>query len=391
MMENNTDHRPADSMAAQPTSSYEVVVVGAGQTGLAIGHFLRRQGRRFVILERADQIGPAWRERWDSLTLFTPRRYSGLPGLPFPGDPDGYPTRDEVIAYLERYADTFNLPIELRSEVKELNPGDDGRFRLDVDGRTIAADQLVVATGPFQTPYVPKLAERLAGDVFQTHAVGYRRPDEVPPGTVLVVGGGNTGFQIAKELSATHKVALSVGSRQTPLPQRPLGRDLFWWLTKLRILDKTVESRLGRKLSTRDTLIGSSPRELKKRYGVQLKPRVVDADGNRARFEDGRELEVNAVIWATGYRPDYSWIELPIFDGAGRLRHRRGVTDVPGLYFLGLTWQHTRGSALIGWVKDDAEFIAERIAESQKSKVRPSVRTPVGAGVSTHSHSDERS
>ena len=162
MLENNTD-RPADSMAAEPTSSYEVVVVGAGQAGLAIGYFLRRQGRRFVILDRADQIGPAWRERWDSLTLFTPRRYSGLPALAFPGDPDGYPTRDEVIAYLERYADTFDLPIELRSEVKELNPGDDGRFRLDVDGRTIAAGQVVVATGPFQTPYVPKLAERLAG------------------------------------------------------------------------------------------------------------------------------------------------------------------------------------------------------------------------------------
>ena len=229
----------------------------------------------------------------------------------------------------------------------------------------------MVATGPFQTPYVPKLAEKLAGDVFQTHAVGYRRPDEVPEGTVLVVGGGNTGFQIAKELSATHKVVLSVGSRQKPLPQRVLGRDLFWWLAKARILDKTVDSRLGRKLSTRDTLIGSSPRELKKRYGVELRPRVVDADGRTVRFEDGSELEVDAVIWATGYRSDYSWIKLPIFDEDGRLRHRRGVTDVPGLYFLGLTWQHTRGSALIGWVKDDAEFIAERIAEYQESKARP--------------------
>jgi putative flavoprotein involved in K+ transport len=390
MLEHNTHHRPANSMAVEPTSSYEVVVVGAGQAGLAIGHFLRRQGRDFVIHERASQIAPAWRERWDSLTLFTPRRYSGLPGLPFPGDPDGYPTRDEVIAYLERYADTFDLPIELRSEVKELNPGDDGRFRLDVDGRTIAADQLVVATGPFQTPYVPKLAERLAGDVFQTHAVGYRRPDEVPPGTVLVVGGGNTGFQIAKELSATRKVVVSVGSRQTPLPQRLLGRDLFWWLTKARILDKTIESRLGRKLSTRETLIGSSARELKKRYGVALKPRVVGADGRTVRFQDGSELEVDAVIWATGYRPDYSWIKLQVYDADGRLRHRRGVTDVPGLYFLGLTWQHTRGSALIGWVKDDAEFIAEQIAEYQKLKARPSVRTPVAAGVSAHSHSDER-
>ena len=204
-----------------------------------------------------------------------------------------------MIAYLERYAETFELPIELNSEVKRLELGDDGRFRLEVDGRTITADQVVVATGPFQTPYVPKLADELADDVFQTHAVGYRRPDEVPPGTVLVVGGGNTGFQIAKELSATHKVVLSVGSRQKPLPQRLLGRDLFWWLTKARILDKTVESRLGRKLSTRDTLIGSSPRELKQRYGVELRPRAVEADGRTVRFEDGSELEVDAVIWAT--------------------------------------------------------------------------------------------
>ena len=195
----------------------------------------------------------------------------------------------------------------------------------------MVADQVVVATGPFQVPYVPKLAEKLADGVFQTHAVGYRRPDDVPEGVVLVVGGGNTGFQIAKELSSTHKVVLSVGSRQKPLPQRVLGRDLFWWLTKTRILDKTVDSRLGRKLRTRDTLIGSSPRQLRKRYGVELKPRVVDAEGRTVRFDEGGELEVDAVIWATGYRADYSWIKLPISDEDGRLRHRRGVTDVPGL------------------------------------------------------------
>jgi putative flavoprotein involved in K+ transport len=390
-MENNTHGRPADLVAAEPTSSYEVVVIGAGQAGLAVGRFLRRQGRGFVILERAGQIAPAWRERWDSLTLFTPRRYSGLPGLRFPGDPDGYPTRDEVIAYLERYAENFTLPFELNSEVKEIERGDDGRFRLEVGGQTITADQVVVATGPFQSAYVPKLSERFGGHVIETHAVGYRGPEQMPEGTVLVVGGGNTGFQIAKELSATHQVVLSVGSRQMPLPQRLLGRDLFWWLTRARVLDKTVESRLGRKLSTRETLIGSSPRELKKRYGVELKPRVVDADGCTARFQDGSELEVNAVIWATGYRPDYSWIKLPIFDADGRPRHRRGVTDLPGLYFLGLAWQHTRGSALIGWVKDDAEFIAERIAEYQKTQVRPSVRTPVAAGVPAQAGADERS
>jgi putative flavoprotein involved in K+ transport len=369
----------------------EVAVIGAGQAALAMGYFLRRQGRRFVIVERADQIAPAWRERWESLTLFTPRRYSALPGLPFPGDPDGYPRRDEVIAYLERHAEIFELPFELNSEVKKLERGDDGRFRLELGGRTITADQVVVATGPFQTPYVPKVAEKLANDIFQAHATGYRRPDDVPPGTVLVVGGGNTGFQIAKELSATHKVVLSVGSRQTPLPQRLLGRDLFWWLTRARILDKSVETRLGQRLSTRETLIGSSPRELKRRYRVELKPRLVDADGRTVRFEDGSELEVDAVIWATGYRPEYAWVKVPVFDDDGRLRHRRGVTDVPGLYFLGLTWQHTRGSALIGWVREDAEFIAERIAAYQESRAPAAAREKVGSGTAARARSTERS
>ena len=158
----------------------DVAVVGGGQAGLAIGHYLRQQGCRFVILERASELAPAWRERWDSLTLFTARRYSALPGLPFPGDPDGYPTRDEVISYLERYAKTFELPIELNSPVEQLDQGDDGRFRLAVGGRMFIADQVVVATGPFQTPYVPKLNEKLADDLFRTHAVGYRKPGDVP-------------------------------------------------------------------------------------------------------------------------------------------------------------------------------------------------------------------
>jgi putative flavoprotein involved in K+ transport len=347
----------------------EVAVIGGSQAGLAMGHYLVQRRRRFAIFERGDSIAPAWRERWDSLKLFTPRGYSALPGLPFPGDPDDYPTRDEVIAYLEQYAETFELPIELNSEVRRLTH-EDGRFVLDIDGRRVTADQVVVATGPFQTPFVPALTEELDPEVWQVYSTGYRRPGDVPEGTVLVVGGGNTGFQIAKELSATHKVLLSVGSKQKPLPQRVAGRDLFWWLTKTGLIHKTVESRLGQRLKDRDTLIGSSPRELKRRYGVELKPRARDASGHTVRFEDGSALEANAIIWATGYRPDYSWIDLPVLDSNGRLRHRRGVTDVPGLSFLGLTWQWTRGSALIGWVKDDAAFLAERIAASDGGKTR---------------------
>jgi len=353
----------------EPESSFDIVVVGGGQAGLAMGSFLKEHGRSFLILE-AGSVASAWRERWESLTLFTPRRYSSLPGFPFPGDPDGYPTRDEVVAYLEEYGRRFEHLIEEHAPVRSLT-AEEGRMVLEVDGRTITADQVVVATGPFQSPYVPEVAERLAPDVFQTHATGYRKPSDIPEGTVIVVGGGNTGFQIAKELSATHRVVLAVGSRQKPLPQRLLGRDLFWWLTTSRLFNTTVESRLGRRLSTRDTLIGSSPRELRRRYGVELKARVVDANERTVRFEDGGKLEVDAVIWATGYHPDYSWIHLPICDEQGRLGHRRGVTEVPGLYFLGLTWQHTRGSALIGWVKDDAEFIAGEITKLQERRREP--------------------
>jgi putative flavoprotein involved in K+ transport len=374
-----------------PTESsgerFDVVIIGAGQAGLAMGYFLARQGRRFVILEAADSIGSAWRTRWESLLLFTPRRYDALAGLAFPGDPDGYPARDEVIAYLGHYAAAFELPVELNSAVRSLTRAD-GRFVIGLDDKRIAANQVVVATGPFQVPDIPVLSSELAPEVFQTHSTGYVRPSDVPEGRVLVVGGGNTGYQIAEELSATRQVLLAVGSRQTPVPQRFLGRSLFWWLTKTGVIKKTVDSRIGRRLQHRDTLIGSSPRELRRRHGVDLKPRVVGANSRTISFADGSNVDVDAVIWATGYRPEHSWIDLPVLDSGGNLRHRRGVTDVPGLYFLGLSWQHTRGSALLGWVKDDAEFIAAQIAAKAETAFvggetteDEAIRAPLAAGV----------
>jgi putative flavoprotein involved in K+ transport len=353
--------------AQEDSRRLEIIVIGAGQAGLAMGYFLAQKGRRFVILDTASSIGAAWRARWDSLTLFTPRRYDSLPGLEFPGYADGYPTRDEVIEYLERYAETFKLPIALGNGVQSLSLTDDG-FVLELeDGSSIEADQVVVATGPFQVPRIPAFATDLGPEIFQTHSIGYRNPADLPAGNVLIVGGGNTGFQIAQELAATHEVHLAVGSRQTPLPQRFLGRDLFWWLGKIGVLHKTVDSRLGRRMRDRDTLIGSSPRTAK-RHGVNMKPRAVGVSGRTVSFADESTLDVEAVIWATGYRFDHSWIELPVTDDEGRLSHRRGITDVRGLYFLGLPWQHTRGSALLGWVKDDAEFIGDEIANFTKDR-----------------------
>jgi putative flavoprotein involved in K+ transport len=339
---------------------HEVIVVGGGQAGLAIGYFLAEHGRDFTILEAAAEPAAAWRERWDSLKLFTPARYNALPGRAFPGDPDRYPGRDEVVAYLTDYARDFELPVELGRHVRAIRKADDG-YLVELDDRAYEADQVVVATGPFQIPFVPPMAEQLRDEVVQMHSTTYRSPHSVPAGRVLVVGGGNTGFQIAEELAASREVHLSIGSRQTPLPQRILGRDLFWYLEATGLIRKTTESRIGRRMSGRDTLIGSTPRRLRRKHGVVLHDRAVSAANSTMRFGDGTELEVDGVVWATGFNVDHSFVVAPIFDNAGRLVHRRGVTESPGLYFLGLSWQHTRGSALLGWVKDDAEHIASQI------------------------------
>ena len=355
----------------------DVVVIGGGQAGLAIGYHLARQGRDFTILDAAPELGSAWRSRWDSLKLFTPARHDGLPGRAFPGPPDSYPTRDDVVDYLTRYAHDFDLPVELNSPVRGLSKIDDG-YRVELDGRACHAAQVVVATGPFQMPRMPvALAESLDPHVVQLHSSDYRRPEALPAGRVLVVGGGNTGFQIAEELAndRSREAHLSVGSRQTPLPTRILGHELFDVLHGTGLMAKPVTSRVGRHLKGRDTLVGSSPRRAR-RQGVHMQPRTVSTSGHRVGFDDGTSLTVDAVVWATGFDRDHSWIEAPVFDQAGQVMHERGVTTSPGLYFLGLPWMHTRGSALLGFVKHDAEHIAAHIGSyAQDSGERPVHRT----------------
>jgi putative flavoprotein involved in K+ transport len=348
------------------TDRHDVIIIGGGQAGLAIGQLLARAGRQFTILDAAEAPAAAWRTRWDSLKLFTPVRYDSLPGRAFPGPPDAYPGRDDVVAYLTDYARGFELPVELDSAVRAVRRGDDG-YLVELDDRTYQADQVVVATGPFQVPRLPAVAERLAPGVVQLHSSAYRTPGTLPNGPVLVVGGGNTGYQIAEELSRTHEVHLSIGARQTPLPQRIAGRDVFRYLEATGLMGKTANSRIGQRLQDRDTLIGSSPRAAR-RHGIHLHGRTVDVSGPEVTFSDGARLNPTAVVWATGFGLDHAWIDAPVFDGAGRLVHDRGVTASPGLYFLGLPWQHTRGSALLGWVKDDAEHLAHRIGATARAQ-----------------------
>jgi putative flavoprotein involved in K+ transport len=348
-------------------ATHDVIVIGGGQAGLALGHHLAHQRRRFTILDAGDSPAAAWRSRWDSLTLFTAARYDGLPGRPFPGDPDHYPRRDEVVDYLTAYARDFELPVELNARVRAVQARERG-YLVETDDRTYEANQVVIATGPFQTPRVPSIAQDLAAEVHQLHSSDYRRPDDIEGGPVLVVGGGNTGFQIAHELAATKEVHLAIGSRQAPLPQHILGRDLFSVLTATGLMAKTVDSRLGRRLSGHDALIGSSPRAIRRR-GVHVRPRATGATGPTITFADDSTLDPRTVIWATGFGVDYSYVDVPVFSDDGAVIHTRGVTAAPGLYFLGMPWQHTRGSALLGWVKDDAQHIADQISRLAPARV----------------------
>jgi putative flavoprotein involved in K+ transport len=338
----------------------DVLVIGAGQAGLATAYHLRRRGLRFLVVDAGQEIGQAWRTRWDSLRLFTPAQYDALPGMAFPAPADTHPTKDEVADYLAAYAGRFELPVLLDCRVERLERVD-GRYVVHTSQGPLSAHQVVVATGPFQKPVVPGVAAGLGPDVVQLHSAAYRNPGDVPAGRpVVVVGAGNSGRQIALELAATHQVTLAVGAEPLELPQRLLGRDLFWWLTRLGVITKTSDSLLARRMRDRGDLVIGTPRRRLREAGVTVRPRLVATSSDSIEFEDGSRQRPGAVVWATGFRPDYAWIDVPGVVEDGRIVHERGLTAAPGLCFIGLPWQHTRGSALLGFVGQDAEWLVNR-------------------------------
>jgi putative flavoprotein involved in K+ transport len=353
----------------------DVLVIGAGQAGLAMGYQLRQTGLRYQIVDRHDRVGESWRRRFDSLTLFTPRAYSALPGLPVPGDPDGYPTKDEIADYLESYARHFDLPIALGAGVERLER-QDGLFTATLTtGQVVTARAVVVATGAFQQPAVPALAEELAADVAQLTPETYRNPQQTPAGTVLVVGDGATGRQIARELSATRRVVLATGRPRRISPDRVLGNPIFWWLDKLGVLRKSRETRIGRKLMQVDSFPGTDVADDRLRErGVTIVGRLTAAAGRSVTFASGETADVDAVIWAIGYRDQSDWLALPDAKNAsGTFVQRRGLSPEPNLLFVGRSWQWTRGSALLTGVGADAAYLADHLVRALGS---PQVEAP---------------
>jgi putative flavoprotein involved in K+ transport len=351
----------------ETVETFDTIIIGGGQAGLSVGYYLKRHGGSFVILDANKQIGGSWRTRtWNSLRLFTPARYDGLPGWAFPAPGWSFPTARELADYLEAYAARFELPVRTGMTVDRLTKEGNG-FVVECGEMRFQATQVVVATGFYGTPSVPNFAEELDPRIVQMHSSEYRDPSQLRPGGVLLVGAGNSGADIAIEVSKTHRTWLS-GRDKGQVPIRVESRrarfvlPLLWFVAS-HVL--TVKTPIGRKVRPH-VLANGAPRIRVKTddleaAGVEQVPKTVAVRDGLPVLEDDRAVEVTNVIWCTGFRQDFSWIDVPVFGDQQELRQERGVTSEPGLYFLGLDFLHSFTSENVGGVRRDARYIAKRI------------------------------
>jgi putative flavoprotein involved in K+ transport len=381
-------------MHSASSDRHEVVVIGAGQAGLAAGYHLAKRGIDFTVLEASRRVGDVWRERYDSLLLYSPARYNALPGLPFPLPRSAFPTGRQMADYLGAYADHHRLPVETGvriDRVRASNETDGAGYAISAEDRRYEANQVIVATGAFQRPHVPELAVRLDPGIRQLHSADYRGPHQLADGPVLVVGLSHSGADIAYELAnAGHRTFLSgrahgqlpfsVDSRRARLAW-PVMRFVAWNVLTLR-------TPIGRRMAPKVRAGGGPLLRVRRgdleRAGVTLhEARTVDVDGRgRPVLSDGTALDVANVVWCTGFRPDYCWIELPVIGEDGWPRERRGVVDAqPGLYFLGIPFLYSFTSMLVLGAGRDAAHVVDRLAARAADRLQgvaaPEVRSRV--------------
>jgi putative flavoprotein involved in K+ transport len=358
----------------------ETVIIGAGQAGLSVGYHLARRGAPFVILEGNARVGDTWRRRWDSLRLFTPARFDGLDGFPFPARGDAFPTKNDMADYLEAYAARFALPVRTGVTVDRVSRQGE-RFLVSAGDLRISADHVVVAMATFQKPKIPAFAGELHPGIVQLHSLDYRNPGQLREGGVLIVGAGNSGSEIALEVARSGSATWMSGRDTGHLPFRIDGPALRVGLVRLvlrglfhRVL--TVDTPIGRKarpkiVSQGGPLIRVKPAQLAA-AGVARVPRMAGVREGRPLLDDGRVLDVANVIWCTGFEPGLSWLDLPAFDGHGEPEQRRGIAaSVPGLSFVGLHFLYAMSSTMIHGVGRDAAYVADRIAGPDRRRIRP--------------------
>jgi putative flavoprotein involved in K+ transport len=366
----DTRQQASDSAARLP-GDVDVLIIGAGQAGLGAAHWLHRSGVHDVVLVDGQPVGQSWLERWDSLQLFTPRRFSALPGLRFPLGAGRSPSRVEMAAYLRDYADRLPSPVRVGVHVESLTY-ETGAFVATTSAGCVRARQVVLATGPFRRPYVPAAAEGLEPSVRQLHSFEYRRPSDVPPDAVLIVGGGNSAAQLAIELARTHEVTVASPGPLWFLAEDILGVSMYWWTLLTGVLNARGSAWISRYIRRRgDAIVGRELRELVERGQVRLVPhRVVAGAGDRVTCGDGSVLFVASVLWCTGFRPDTSWIDIPgATDAAGPV-HVRGASPVGGLHWMGLPWQTRLNSSIIDGVDRDGRRTARRVAQELQRVLR---------------------
>lgn len=369
---------PGRSSAEEQPERFETVIVGAGQAGLSVGYHLARQNRSFVILDANPRVGDNWRRHWDSLRLYSPARFDGLPGMPFPAPRWSFPTKDETAAYLERYAARFELPVRSETRVDQITKNGRG-YALDCGDRHLEADNVVVATGTFGRPFTPSFAAELDPRIVQLHSSEYKNPSQLQEGPVLVVGASHSGADVAIDVAHEHETVLcgrDTGGAPFDIEGRP-ARVIWRVLSFLARRVMTIRTPIGRKMRLKVRSHGAPLLRYKSPHlaaaGVErVSARVAGVSGGLPVLDDGRVLEVANVVWCTGFRHDFSWIDAPVVGDDGWPLERRGVVQAaPGLYFAGLAFQYSFSSMLLLGAGRDGEYIAKRIDRAARTgKVR---------------------